>query len=231
MTSQMLHEPGADDSRWTVEALQPNLEALLLLAEEPLPTVLLAQAVRAPEPLVDEALRSLAQWYDQTGRGFQLRNVGGGWRYATRQAQADLISRWVVEGRQSRLSQASLETLAVIAYLQPVSRSRVSAVRGVNVDGVVRKLLDRELVVEDGNDDQTGAATLATTDYFLARLGLESLDDLPGLAPYLPNATELEAELAAVAAETVADEDSPNQASNGDDGSLAVDRPVKEETQ
>ena len=179
--------------------VQPELEALLLLATEPLPVVVLAETVRQPESVVTEALVDLKDFYDRTGRGFQLREVAGGWQYATRPEQADLISRWVVEGLQNRLSQASMETLAVIAYSQPVARSRVSAVRGVNVDGVVRTLLARGLVTESGHDDSTGAGLLSTTDYFLERLGLAAVSDLPPIAPHLPEAADLAAELAALA--------------------------------
>lgn len=195
--------------------LQPQLEALLLLATEPLPAIVLAEAVRAPQPLVEQALAELAEFYDRTGRGFQLRQIAGGWQFATRREQAELISRWVIEGQQNRLTQASLETLAVIAYLQPVARSRVSAVRGVNVDGVVRTLLARDLVTESAHDQTTGAGLLSTTDYFLTRLGLASLDDLPPIAPFLPEASDLAAELAALAIipETAA---APSQDNGGD---------------
>lgn len=179
--------------------VEPELEALLLLATEPLPLLVLAEAVDAPTEVVAEALDALADFYDQTGRGFQLRQIAGGWQYATRPAQAELISTWVIEGQQNRLTQASLETLAVIAYSQPVSRSRVSAVRGVNVDGVVRTLLARGLITESSHDESTGAGLLTTTEYFLERLGLASLDDLPPIAPHLPEAADLEAELAALA--------------------------------
>lgn len=179
----------------SAEEIRPQLEALLLLATEPVAPALLAQIVEAPQDVVEAALGELATWYERTGRGFQLQNVGGGWRYATRPEHAQVIRRWVVEGQQNKLSQAGLETLAVIAYMQPVSRSRVSAVRGVNVDGVVRTLLARGLVTQDGNDDATGAATLRTTGYFLERLGLASLADLPPIAPLLPEASQLEAEL------------------------------------
>lgn len=131
--------------------------------------------------------------------GFDQLTPLGELRYGTRAAQAELISRWVAEGQQNRLTQASLETLAVIAYSQPVSRSRVSAVRGVNVDGVVRTLLARGLVTESGHDDSTGAGLLSTTDYFLERLGLAAVSDLPPIAPHLPEAADLAAELAALA--------------------------------
>ena len=182
-----------------VDEISPELEALLLLATEPQPTIVLAEAVATPVPVVEQALAGLAEFYTETGRGFQLRQIAGGWQYATRPEQAELISRWVIEGQQNRLTQASLETLAVIAYMQPVSRSRVSAVRGVNVDGVVRTLLARDLITESGQDESTGAGLLATTEYFLQRLGLASLDDLPPIAPHLPEASDLAAELAALA--------------------------------
>jgi len=181
----------------------PQLEALLLIAEEPVPVQVLAEAVAAPQPVVEEALAELERFYDETGRGFQLRGVGGGWRFSTRPEHHDLLSRWVVEGQVNRLTQAGLETLAVIAYMQPVSRSRVSAVRGVNVDTAVRTLLARDLVTEDGTDEQTGAALLRTTDYFLERIGLTSLDELPPIAPRLPDAAALEAELAGLASDGV----------------------------
>ena len=190
-------QPTIQDS-WTPSELGPQLEAILLMSQEPVDQLVLAEIVQAPEPVVAETLAELAEFYTTSGRGFQLRNVGGGWQLATRPEHHELLTRWVKEGQHNRLTQASLETLAVIAYLQPVSRSRVSAVRGVNVDSVVRNLLARELIVEDGEDEVTGAATLRTTDYFLARLGLTSLDDLPDIAPRLPEASELEAELASL---------------------------------
>jgi len=183
----------------TAEDIATALEALLLMAEEALPVEVLAEAVGAPVAVVEEALSELAAFYDETGRGFQLRGVGGGWRYSTRPEHHELLSRWVMEGQVNRLTQAGLETLSVIAYMQPVSRPRVSAVRGVNVDTAVRTLLARGLIAEDGWDEQTGAGLLRTTDYFLERIGLTSLDDLPPIAPRLPDAAELEAELAALA--------------------------------
>ncbi len=178
-------------------AIVAPLEALLLMATEPLPAAELAQAVRAPVEVVEDALAELARFYDETGRGFELRNVGGGWRYWTRAEHADLIGAWLVEGQHARLSQAALETLAVIAYLQPISRGRVSAVRGVNVDGVLRTLVTRDLVQEVDRDAETGAMLFGTTGHFLERLGLSGLDDLPPIAPLLPDAATLEAELRA----------------------------------
>jgi segregation and condensation protein B len=175
------------------------LEALLLLAAEPVTEFELAQAVGVPESVVAETLTELVAFYTETGRGFELRQVGGGWRYYTREEYADLITRSVVEGQQSRLSQAALETLAVVAYTQPISRARVSAVRGVNVDGVMRTLLARGLIEEAGHDSESGAVLFVTTSYFLERMGLKTLEDLPPLAPQLPEVEELEAELGQLA--------------------------------
>ena len=175
------------------------LEALLLLAAEPVTEFELAQAVGVSETVVAETLTELVAFYTETGRGFELRQVGGGWRYYTREEYADLITRSVVEGQQSRLSQAALETLAVVAYTQPISRARVSAVRGVNVDGVMRTLLARGLIEEAGHDPESGAVLFTTTSYFLERMGLKTLEDLPPLAPQLPEVEELEAELGQLA--------------------------------
>lgn len=179
--------------------LSGALEALLLLAAEPMGAIDLAQAVGVPEGEVVEALRELVAFYDETGRGFELRELGGGWRYYTREAYADVVAAYVLEGQQSRLSAASLETLAVVAYRQPISRGRVSAVRGVNVDGVIRTLLARGLIEEAGHDSESGAVVFATTSYFLERMGLRSLEELPPLAPHLPGVEELEAELGQLA--------------------------------
>ena len=198
--STTTEEPTAGpDPAPTAAEVSGALEALLLLAEEPRRTDDLAAAVRAPEPVVRDALEALVAFYDETGRGFELRQVGGGWRYYTREEHADLIAASVLEGQQARLSQAALETLAVIAYTQPVSRGRVSAVRGVNVDSVIRTLLARGLVEEVGQDAESGAVVFGTTSYFLERMGLRSLDDLPALAPHLPDAEVLEAELGQLA--------------------------------
>jgi len=190
---------GADADRSLRGGVGGALEALLLLAAEPMSVTDLAQGVGVPETEVAEALVELAAFYDETGRGFELRELGGGWRYYTRDEYADLVAAYVLEGQQSRLSSAALETLAVIAYKQPISRGRVSAVRGVNVDGVIRTLLARGLIEEAGHDHESGAVLFATTSYFLERMGLRSLDELPPLAPHLPAVEELEAELGQLA--------------------------------
>lgn len=173
-------------------SLTAALEALLLIADEPMSAMTLAQAVRRPVDQVEAALTSLADEYTKQGRGFDLRLVAGGWRFYTRAECAPLIERWVVDGQQARLTQASLETLAVIAYRQPVSRGRISAVRGVNVDGVIRTLLSRGLIEESGTDKESGSILYRTTPVFLERLGLASLDELPPLAEHLPALSELD---------------------------------------
>lgn len=183
------------------------LEALILMATEPVPVTSLAAAVGEPEAVVAAELAALQAFYDETNRGFQLREVGGGWRYYTHPDHHDLIASWVVSDAHAKLSQAALETLAVIAYQQPISRSRVSAVRGVSVDGVVRTLSSRGLIEVGDTDPETGAALLVTTEYFLERMGINSLDELPALAPNLPDASQLEAELADLAADGTHDHD------------------------
>ncbi len=167
-------------------ALRPALEAVLMVADQPLDSGTLAAAVDHPRPAVEAELGELAAAYDAEGRGFELREVGGGWRYFTREEYADAVERFVLDGQQARLTQASLETLAVVAYRQPVSRSRVAAIRGVNVDGVIRTLLARGLVEEAGTEPVSGAVLYRTSAYFLERMGLTELDDLPELAPFLP---------------------------------------------
>ncbi|MDH2415582.1 SMC-Scp complex subunit ScpB [Nocardioides sp. CER19] len=183
-----------------VAELRPSLEAVLMVADQPLDVATLATAVGYPVDEVQAALDGLAGEYTEQGRGFDLRNVAGGWRFYTREEYAVVVEGFVLEGQQSRLTQAALETLAVVAYKQPVSRARVSAIRGVNVDGVMRTLLTRGLVEEAGQDHETGANLYRTTGYFLERIGVTSLDDLPELAPYLPDMDELEDELTEMAA-------------------------------
>jgi segregation and condensation protein B len=170
-----------------VGELRPSLEALLMIADQPLDDSSLATAVGHPVAAVSAALADLAEEYVAQGRGFELRNVAGGWRYYTREEFAPIVEAFVLDGQQARLTQAALETLAVVAYRQPVSRARVSAIRGVNVDGVMRTLLTRGLVEEAGQDHSSGANLYRTTTYFLERIGVTSLDELPELAPYLPD--------------------------------------------
>ena len=188
----LLFDDEADEG--DADAIAAPLEALLLMATEPVSTVELAQAVRAPVRVVERTLAGLADFYDQTQRGFELRYVAGGWRYWTRPEYAELIGEWLIEGQHAKLSQAALETLAVVAYLQPISRSRVSAVRGVNVDGVMRTPQQRGYIEEVGRDPGPGQATLfGTSREFLERLGLDRIEDLPPIADLFPSAEVMEA--------------------------------------
>jgi segregation and condensation protein B len=173
--------------------LRTALEAILMVVDEPVGEVLLAQVTERPTDEVTGALRELAREYDDANRGFELRQVAGGWRFYTRESCAAYVERFVLDGQQARLTQAALETLAVVAYRQPVSRARVSAVRGVNVDGVMRTLVARGLVAEAGTDPESGAILYRTTPYFLERLGLNDLTELPELAPLLPDLPDLHA--------------------------------------
>ncbi|WP_040284087.1 SMC-Scp complex subunit ScpB [Tessaracoccus massiliensis] len=181
---------------------QAALEAILLMATEPVPTNELAAALELTSDEAERELEAIASFYDEHERGIRLRRIAGGWRFATDTALADVLEAWLVSDQRSRLTQAALETLSVIAYLQPVTRSRISGVRGVGVDGVVKTLLVRGLIAEAGEDPVTGAMTFGTTPLFLQKLGLNSLKELPDLAPLLPDAVALEAELGQLAAAT-----------------------------
>lgn len=170
------------------------LEAVLMVADEPVPAVQLATVLGVPTGQVEAILASLAAEYrgdsDARPRGFELREAGGGWRVYSAPAHADVVGRFVLEGQAARLTQAALETLAVIAYRQPVTRGLVSAVRGVNVESVMRTLVTRGLVAEVGTE-ASGALLYGTTSYFMERMGMASLDELPPLAPYLPDLESL----------------------------------------
>ena len=186
MPADSAFDSDADRADAPTPPLRKILEAILLVVDEPVPEVQLAQVVEAPRALVLETLEDLAATYERDGRGFELRQVAGGWRLYTAPDCAPYVERFVLDGQQARLTQAALETLAVIAYRQPVSRQSVAAIRGVNVEGVVRTLLSRGLIAEAGEEGPGGAHLYVTTPYFLERLGLRSLDELPNLAPLLP---------------------------------------------
>ena len=168
------------------------LEAVLMVVEEPVDETSLASALAVPVDRVTRLLAELAAEYDEAGRGFELRRVAGGWRIYSRPEYAPVVEQFVLDGQTAKLTQAALETLAIVAYRQPVSRARVGAVRGVNVDAVMRTLVSRGLVEEAGNDPETGAVLYRTTQYFLHRIGLRSLDELPALAPFLPEVDALD---------------------------------------
>ena len=147
-----------------------SIEAILMVVDEPLAELVLAQIIEVPTDEIVEILAEMAGEYDEQGRGFQLRQVAGGWRFYSHPDLAPLVEKFVLDGQQSRLTQAALETLAVIAYRQPISRARVSAIRGVNVEAVMKTLVTRGLVEESGTEHETGATLYRTTSYFLGRI-------------------------------------------------------------
>jgi segregation and condensation protein B len=169
------------------DKLDAALEALLLVVDCPAGEDVLASALGQPVTRVVEALNRLRDGYADGGRGIDLRHVAQGWRMHTRDVYAPFVERLLLDGQRARLTRAALETLAVVAYRQPVTRSRVAAVRGVNVDGVMRTLLVRGLIEEVGTDPETHGVLYRTTELFLERLGLSSLENLPPIAPLLPD--------------------------------------------
>lgn len=193
-TTQLDGTPTVDELAFDVAVLpggaEAALEAVLMVADEPVPAVQLATVLGLPTSRVEQLLAALAAEYrgEHGGRprGFELREVAGGWRVYSAPAHSDVVGRFVLDGQAARLTQAALETLAVIAYRQPVTRGQVSAVRGVNVESVMRTLVARGLVTEAGTEP-SGAVLYVTTPYFLERMGMTSVDELPPLAPYLPD--------------------------------------------
>ena len=176
-------------------SVRAAVEAILLVVDEPVSDLTIAQVLERPRAEVAACLRALADDYANRDGGIELREVAEGWRFYTRPACAAVVERFVRDGQQARLTQAALETLAVVAYKQPVSRARVSAIRGVNVDGVMRTLVTRGLVEDAGTDHDSGAILYRTTSFFLERLGLNSLEELPPLAPWLPEVDAVTADI------------------------------------
>jgi segregation and condensation protein B len=166
------------------------LEAIMLVVDEPVAEMQLAQILEQPTERIATALEDLSARYTAAGHGFDLRRAAGGWRFYTRPEYAAYVERFVLDGQSVRLTQAALETLAVVAYKQPVTRSRISAIRGVNCDGVMRTLATRGLIEECGTEGETGAHLYRTTALFLEKLGLNSVEQLPPLAPFLPDDVE-----------------------------------------
>ncbi|MBO4139677.1 SMC-Scp complex subunit ScpB [Micromonospora tulbaghiae] len=170
--------------------LRGALEAILLVVDQPVSELVLAEILEQAPERVGAMLDEIAAGYTAAGHGFDLRRAAGGWRLYTRPEYATYVERFVLDGQSVRLTQAALETLAVVAYRQPVTRSRISAIRGVNCDGVLRTLVGRGLVEECGTEADSGAYLYRTTTMFLEKLGLNSVDDLPPLAPFLPDDVE-----------------------------------------
>ena len=176
-----IHDPLDEDE------LRSALEAILLVVDSPVSVEALSSAIGEPATRIESTVIAMAAELGERNSGIDLRYAGDGWRFYTRQEFAPYVEKLLLDGARSKLTRAALETLAVIAYRQPVTRSRVSAVRGVNVDGVMRTLLARGLISEAGNDPDGGGILYATTELFLERLGLASLGDLPDIAPLLPD--------------------------------------------
>jgi segregation and condensation protein B len=176
--------------------LERSLEAILMVVDEPVSELVLAQITEVPTEVVLETLHKLSDSYSSEGRGFELRQIAGGWRFYSHPDLAPMVEKFVLDGQSARLTQAALETLAVIAYRQPISRARVSAIRGVNVEAVMKTLVTRGLVEETGIEHETGAILYSTTSFFLEKLGLNRVEDLPALAPFLPDVDGLDEVLA-----------------------------------
>ena len=178
-------EVEASPSTLGVANLGRAIEAILMVVDEPVTELTLASVIGVTVEEVEGALELLAASYEE--RGFCLKAINGGWRFYSLPEYSEYVEKFVLDGQQNRLTQAALETLAVIAYRQPISRARVSAIRGVNVEAVMKTLVTRGLVDEFGLEVETGAILYKTTSYFLERLGLNALSDLPALAPHLPD--------------------------------------------
>ena len=175
-----------DDARRAVEAV-------VLVSEQPVDVNLLGQLIELRPAIVEELCRELAAEYEAQGRGFQLARVAGGWRFQSHPDQAPYVERYVLEGQSAKLSNAALETLAIVAYKQPISRAQVASIRGVSVDGVMRTLQQRGYIAEIGRDPGPGqAAMFGTTRAFLEKLGVDALTDLPALGEFVPGADVVE---------------------------------------
>jgi segregation and condensation protein B len=182
-----LPDPEAFEPGMANEDLRAALEAILMVVDEPVLSSLLAHVLEEPSSRIEMTLMTLAEEYTAGGRGFELRQVAGGWRFYTRGLYSSYVEKFVLDGQQIRLTQAALETLAVVAYKQPVTRSRVAAIRGVNCDGVMKTLVTRGLVEECGVEHESGAHLYRTTRLFLEKVGINSVEDLPPIAPFIPN--------------------------------------------
>lgn len=188
------HTPGPTSGSTIDAEVVRALEAIVLVATEPVSTQQLAELLSISPVVVDQLCSRLAEAYDTAGHGFQLVRVAGGYRYQTHPDVAPYVERFVLDGQRARLSGAALETLAIVAYKQPISRAQIASIRGVDPDGVLRTLVARGYVDQVGRDHGPGQAVLfGTTAAFLEKLGLDNLDDLPAIAEFLPGAEVVEA--------------------------------------
>lgn len=189
-------EPGRSDDRedpGVHSELKRILEAVIMVAENPVQARLLSELTEVAQRTIEVTLAEMASSYDEECRGFRLVEVAGGWRFQSDEWAAPYVERFVLTGQSARLSAAALETLAIVAYKQPISRAQVAAIRGVSVDGVIRTLLQRGYIAETGQDPGPGQATLfGTTSSFLERIGLNSIGELPSLGDFIPEADVVE---------------------------------------
>lgn len=201
---------GDTTSTETVRAI----EALLMVAQEPVPPELIAQLVEIPAATVDEICTALAGVYEEAGHGFQVAKVAGGWRFQSHPDLAHYVERFILDGQRARLSGAALETLAIVAYKQPISRLQIASIRGVDPDAVLRTLHGRGYIAPVGRDPGPGQAVMwGTTPLFLDKLGIASLDDMPAISTFVPDASLVEALEKTLRLDTDTSEDVPNHGS------------------
>jgi segregation and condensation protein B len=194
MTEPMLPEDGQEPAPTSDTEVVRAIEAIVMVASEPVPPGLLAQLVERPVARVEELCARLAEAYADAGHGFELARVAGGYRFQSHADLAPFVERYVLDGQRARLSAAALETLAIVAYKQPISRAQIAAIRGVDPDGVLRTLAGRGYITELERDTGPGQAVLwGTTPAFLEKLGIDSVNDLPPLAGFVPGADVVEA--------------------------------------
>lgn len=179
-----------DSTNPLVENFKSAIEAILMISDAPMSLLTIATALELPVNQVRDLVLEIKAEYDESDRGFELREVGGGWRIYVRQSYDWAVKLFLANENPTKLSQAALETLAVIAYRQPISRGQIASIRAVNVDSVVKTLLSRGLITELFTDSETGAINYGTTELLLEALGINSLDELPLISPYLPDASE-----------------------------------------
>ncbi len=218
---------GHDDLSPIGDEARRALEAVIMVADQPIEASILAQLVERSPQQVEDLLAGLAASYEEDGRGFQLVRVAGGWRYQSHEDLSPYVERFVLSGQSARLSAAALETLAIVAYKQPISRAQVSAIRGVNVDGVMRTLQQRGYIAEVGKDPTPGNPSMfATTPLFLEKLGLNDVDELPSLGDFIPGADVVELLEQGLRAESDTDptpEGAPGDAPEGPDPAATVE--------
>lgn len=218
---------GHDDLSPIGDEARRALEAVIMVADQPIEASILAQLVERSPQQVEDLLAGLAASYEEDGRGFQLVRIAGGWRYQSHEDLSPYVERFVLSGQSARLSAAALETLAIVAYKQPISRAQVSAIRGVNVDGVMRTLQQRGYIAEVGKDPTPGNPSMfATTPLFLEKLGLNDVDELPSLGDFIPGADVVELLEQGLRAESDTDptpEGAPGDAPEGPDPAATVE--------